>query len=537
MTQRGGRLIFTDGLNTATFRASIFGFNFPVARTYHGSKLRTYVGYIKEDFIHGVLAYDHDEKAVVQNVGLDDGAPSGEDHHGCPVILVDSEGYIHVFYGALKSHLHYKKSPDPEDISGLHDAQKKFLGSYVTYPHVCSVDINGTETFFILYRYGWEGAKDRFSRMTSTDGGENWVGAGDIIADFSGGVPQSRIPYLRGLAVGSDQSIHVTWCLYVSAENCRMHIYYAWTPDAGATWKKADGTTLSLPFTHETADKVLDTSDFNAYPKRLYKGSMYANAHPISMFLDSNDEPHILFWAGDKRLRLAEWDQGSSQWTFKTVAEDVWGIWHGSGVMVDDDFIIVYWPNSDGKIDVYVTEDGGDTWKNYDTLEPIKIFESEPWKTASLVPVYDVTNRTKGERALTVWAPEGYGYLYDEPLPLTVRESKNRFTNFIVRNGELLTVTQPSRLSPDPYGNPVTVYTLLEKDYGLIQSGRGAERFIIPGTSEKADAVGYFKKSSLIYQGCRVDGKWQVLYVDDAKRLRGSLHHIEAYLKRVEVSD
>jgi len=66
-----------------------------------------------------------------------------------------------------------------------------------------------------------------------------------------------------------------------------------------------------------------------------------------------------------------------------------------------------------------------------------------------------------------------------------------------------------------------------------------SERFLIPGATVKAEAVGYFTADSGVEAGFRVrflhGGTWHILYV---KKLlyRGRVHHLEAYLKRVEAS-
>ena len=112
-----------------------------------------------------------------------------------------------------------------------------------------------------------------------------------------------------------------------------------------------------------------------------------------------------------------------------------------------------------------------------------------------------------------------------------------RFGRLLVRAGDVAEILMAETSSTDDYGNPIYSYSNVCFTYVALKILRPNERFIIPGTTETAEAIGIFEPTVDIARGYRVNtlenGSWQVLYV---KRMvaHGRVHHLEAYLKRVE---
>lgn len=111
------------------------------------------------------------------------------------------------------------------------------------------------------------------------------------------------------------------------------------------------------------------------------------------------------------------------------------------------------------------------------------------------------------------------------------------FGRILRRVGEVVEILEPVTVSTDDYGNQVTDYTSSCNTYSVLKIVAENERFLAPGTTEKAEATAFFEPSVEVSAGDRVktahNGDWQVLYV---KKLvaKGSVHHIEALMKRLE---
>ena len=107
----------------------------------------------------------------------------------------------------------------------------------------------------------------------------------------------------------------------------------------------------------------------------------------------------------------------------------------------------------------------------------------------------------------------------------------------LVRAGDVAEILKAETSGTDDYGNPIISYSNVCFTHVALRILRPDERFLIPGTAETAEAIGIFEPTIEVARGYRVDtrenGSWQVLYV---KRLvsHGKVHHLEAYLKRVE---
>jgi len=111
------------------------------------------------------------------------------------------------------------------------------------------------------------------------------------------------------------------------------------------------------------------------------------------------------------------------------------------------------------------------------------------------------------------------------------------FGRLLIRAGDVAEILKAETSGTDDYGNPVISYSNVCFTYVALRILRPDERFLIPGTTETAEAIGIFEPTIKIMRGCRIstrwNGSWHVLYV---KRLmaHGKVHHLEAYLKRAE---
>jgi len=114
----------------------------------------------------------------------------------------------------------------------------------------------------------------------------------------------------------------------------------------------------------------------------------------------------------------------------------------------------------------------------------------------------------------------------------------SRLGRILMRAGDIAGVFRVEAASIDDYGNQVISYSNVCYTYVALRILRPDERFLIPGTTETAEAIGIFEPDIEVAKGYRIvtleNGSWQVLYVKKVLA-HGKVHHIEAVLKRVEL--
>jgi len=107
-----------------------------------------------------------------------------------------------------------------------------------------------------------------------------------------------------------------------------------------------------------------------------------------------------------------------------------------------------------------------------------------------------------------------------------------------MKAGDIAGVFRVGASSIDDYGNQTISYSNVCYTYVALRILRPDERFLIPGTTERAEAIGIFEPDVEVASGYRIvtleNGSWQVLYVKKVLA-HGKVHHIEAVLKRVEL--
>jgi len=74
------------------------------------------------------------------------------DDHGAPAIIIDDDGYIHIFYDAWHTDLRYRRSTNPEDITSW--TSSSVIANYATYINARIVTVNNVRTIYVFYRSG-----------------------------------------------------------------------------------------------------------------------------------------------------------------------------------------------------------------------------------------------------------------------------------------------------------------------------------------------------------------------------------------------
>jgi len=167
------------------------------------------------------------------------------DEHGYPVMVADSQGYLHIVYDGHQVPLKYKRSLRPNDASEWTEAE--LVGQRGTYPHLI---VGPNDTLLLFYRE--RGTKyDRWVELMSTRSGDAWSNPTTVLdAQFVKDDPaNSWCVYVNKVHLGQDGAIYIiwTWMDESVSPSIMTDVGFARSSDYGQTWTMADGTAYSLP--------------------------------------------------------------------------------------------------------------------------------------------------------------------------------------------------------------------------------------------------------------------------------------------------
>jgi len=354
---------------------------------YEGSHDRTYIVYGGENSHPMITYYDHDTDTFATPIRISTHGKT-DDCHSHPALAIDDDGYLYVFWGAHVSTLYMVKSLNPEDITSW-DTEKTLSGS-ITYPQVFFIG----DTMYLFYRNG-----NDWVYRTSTDYQTDWTWSSETVVIDEG----SYTPYplcVRG-SESPTPTIHVAWLIWDGTY--KRDVYYAYR-DTDGTWKKRDGTALTLPLSESNADKVYDYN--------------YIAGWINDIQLDENNDPYIIFLERDSdaiptRLRLAKYESGS--WMVRTITSDVKRGNMGCLRIENSTLLKVYAavggdPDNTrygGEIQEFTSSNGGNSWiKTRDITHDSPTLHSVPLVALE----QDSMKRVSNNKIWLVWC-SGLSYL------------------------------------------------------------------------------------------------------------------------------
>ncbi len=360
----------------------------PAGEYHEGITYVSYQGPLEDPY---VAAYNHDTgkwtgpvKAGVSDMGKDPDRTPRIDNHGKPTLIIDDEGYIHVFFGGhggmpihgenpLGNH-HYGRnkhvvSKSPLDISSWEELDT--IPPFGTYNQAVKMD-NGD--IYLFYRHGahrsdWVFHKSidngrsfappvsflkhkRRDDLAAVDSWYAWVGKGDgdeIIVSYDYHLCWDGDAGRNGMG-------HTTE---------RRNVYYMVMNTNDDSWHNVRGETLEIPIVRENANEmtfVADTGD-----EWTFNGSTH---------LDSQGNPHIginigphmgLHFGGPKQTTHYRWN--GNEWVggtsvSKTEARGDFRL----GSALDISYLLAYTEETDGIIAWWHSTDGGSTFAKGDEL-------------------------------------------------------------------------------------------------------------------------------------------------------------------------
>jgi len=339
----------------------------PQAIRYNGTHNRTYIVYGGQGNPAGIniTYYDHTGGTVATKVKVDDN-PCGTDAHGNPSLAIDGSGYLYVFYGSETCALKVKKSTNPEDISSW-GAAVTISPSDDEYPQPFFIG----STLYVFYRHRVSDSPyiKSFGFKKSTDNGSTWSSYNEIIKF---GAPSNIYGVVKRGNESPTPSIHIAWMSFRWVDysnNDFKNTYYTYSDSGGTTWKKRDGTTLTLPMDESTSDQVLASGTDDDWP--------------LDIQLDSSNNPYILNIVGvrngthDNRgtfaFKFHKWN--GAVWTTTTIATGADHLFdRGALRVVDSNNFKAYLTlggqagQDGGEIQEYSSSDGGATFSKTDNI-------------------------------------------------------------------------------------------------------------------------------------------------------------------------
>jgi len=300
----------------------------PAGQYHEGITYVSYQGPLEDPYI---AAYNHETeewtgpyKAGISAMGKDPTRKRKIDNHGKPSMMIDDEGYIHIFFGGhggvpeihgdnpLGNH-HYGEnkhvvSKRPLDISEWEEVET--IPPFGTYNQVIKMD-NGD--IYLFYRHGAH--RSDWVYHVSTDNARSFGPAISFLKhkrrDDVKGV-DSWYPWV-GKGQGDDIIVsfdyHLCWDGNARERGHtanREDLYYMVFDTKTKIWRNVEGETLPMPLTREVADekaKVLDSGEL-----WTFNGAAA---------LDPEGKPHILMNAGKdigritggpKQVKHIRWD-------------------------------------------------------------------------------------------------------------------------------------------------------------------------------------------------------------------------------------
>jgi hypothetical protein len=279
------------------------------------------------------------------------------DTHGAPCLWIDSEGYIHVLYGAHQSKpIKHARSSTPNDITSFVVQSNPSSGSVQTYPAVLYDTL--TNITHLVYR-GSPGGYG-LVHISSLDNGITWSSEHEFVS-----TPTEVRPYRGFIELDPNHSeiIHIAWLnhnmlptethgadhdfyyCYLNVSN--GHVYNVRNHDQGM---QVSGADLDNCLVYDYPD---DDGSRNGYP---------------DLFLDSHGKPHIFTFIGNSSkfhspeawtLKYHYWDSASSQWEDMNITTH-----YGSGnpaaaIVHDSDNITIFTTGVDRDVHRW-TYDGND---------------------------------------------------------------------------------------------------------------------------------------------------------------------------------
>ncbi|WP_026905091.1 BNR-4 repeat-containing protein [Pedobacter glucosidilyticus] len=369
---------------------AINGTDFPTAIASHKGNI--YYAYL-DATLYGCIAKKDKNGIITTQIIIPNVADNA--YHTMVGLAIDAEGYIHYIGNMHQTPMVYYRSVRAEDISAftaLHGdvANGGIFGPVgVTYGRFVQ---SRKGTLFFLSRQrlntvseGWVPGimggniqvyntdTKRWSQLGSLDytftgdRGQTITGGMDanhqvkaVFWDLSGaGAPPNNAyqGYKIRIVFDNNNRMHMVWNVAknpvrTTVSDTHTHLMYAYSDDEGITWKRSNGTTLSLPIATANGE-VVYMEDPNVNAQRMYNfcNIMFGNDNQPTILQQSYTQNKMLAF----RLTGGNWVDVSST---------INSAWPGEGYNDGNGWITF----PAGSSTFRRTNDNGSTWLSYSSL-------------------------------------------------------------------------------------------------------------------------------------------------------------------------
>ena len=221
-------------------------------------------------------------------------AANFDDTHGAPSLLIDADGYLHVFWGSHTSRQRHAISSEPYDINAEWNWNQPVPNMNMTYPQP-QIDASGTVTLF--YRLDrnaipWQGHQSgSWMRASLGHNASQFVTATAVLEG------DSKVSWYGHTEQGANGRTHLTVVANRRTADTdpfsRYGVYYLYS-DADGLWRDVNGTLISESTTRGITYSQLTSS---AVECTVYT-SPTEQQNQVSVAEDEHGNPGIVFNTG-----------------------------------------------------------------------------------------------------------------------------------------------------------------------------------------------------------------------------------------------
>lgn len=279
------------------------------------------------------------------------------DAHGAPALLVDTDGYLHVFYGCHTGQMLHAVSAAPGDASRWIQLGSPTMSATYSQP----IALPDGKVLLFYRQNGYDFSISWVVR-TSDDGGRTWrPGSSQVLAGAAN-------TWYAHFAIGASGVVHCAFTLSVPSSGDtylgRYNAYYIYR-DLSGVWRNANGKATTMPVTEQTANKECLVYDSGTAAVNEIVVKEEPTATPK---IGAKVQPIVTPDASASVTPLVEFLTGSGRgadryaWKFARHNGTAWDI--SEITRTDHDFdAATFDPHTDGTIDSYLVTGGSDEYE------------------------------------------------------------------------------------------------------------------------------------------------------------------------------
>jgi len=341
-----------------------------------------------------VAAYDHDQAQWSEAVRVGTNKIPENDYHGNPSILVDLEGYLHVFYGGHSREMRYSRSRKPYRLDEWDDMTSTLPYTQSTYPQLF---VMSDGTIYAFYRRKTH--RGHWTYITSNDHGATWSKEHFVL---DGGSPPGRGWYTSFFKDPARDRIHVVFLWHASkkneSQNSRRNLYHLYMDHGEPDWFTMKGTPLSTPVSFHDANQNAMIFDSQNKFNNIARVSVTPDGRPVAINQVATEtarrENHLHVWTGET-------------WRTQTVPV--------RSLLQPETDEWVGFSEAEGEVQRYVSTNEGRTWQKKETVLKVRqgvsintrIANAHPDANVVIFENYKNKNRP-GKQRVWVWGVSGF---------------------------------------------------------------------------------------------------------------------------------